>query len=502
MSEKLLKDAGIDSLISMKFQTKVGKESFYETLGSATIPSGIRNAQKRRSIISSLRLLSEKDTNSWKKWFTEVGHLETAIQKQKESTSEVLKDTIGQITFQHEYFKQLNYIPFALMAVSLFKIFLVPTMAILMPFLTILLPYVYLVYGTKLPLPFSSYLKLVWKMWMGGGQEGFNVRSAAQGLTLLFTFVQGIIQPIQNAKHCAHTDAYLLELGGQLLELKRLYTHFERSCFEQEIPFSFPKGLQETFHTDVRQVAVSYLENSLQYDIVLKRLGHLEVLFLLSSHSEFQPVKLLKPSHTPYLHISGLQDLTISKESRVLSTIRITSDSHHTLVTGPNGGGKSSSMRAILQTVLFAQTYGYAAGDSITIRPFHWILSGLLLQDTPGKKSMFESEVYFAASLLQRKTGPGLVLFDELFHSTNPPDGIRTASCFLRNLWKCPHIASIVSTHVFELVENAPDSVQRLCVPGTKYPDGSFEFSYTLQKGICTLSSVERIWQKQGLRCG
>lgn len=500
MSQTLLKDAGIESISSFSFQMPSGKKGFLETLQTATIPNGIRNAKKRQATITAIRTLSEK--NTWSSWFTELGQLEHEIQKQKESQSEILKDTISQITFQNEYFKQLNYIPFALAFVSLFKIFLVPAMAILTPFLTIVLPYMYLTYVMKMPLPFQQYIKLVGKMWFGGGQEGLNIRSATQGITLLFTFVQGIIQPIQNAKHCAHTDVYLLELGGQLLNIRRLYSNFQTSCVKHGIPFSFPKHLEESFYPDIRQTAVAYLENPLQIAYILERLGKLETLYQISCKSEFQPVSFLKPSYAPYLKISGLQDLTIAKKDRVLSTVSLTLGSHHSLVTGPNGGGKSSSMRAILQTVLFAQTFGYAACDSVTLRPFRWILSGLILQDSPGKLSMFESEVYFAASLLKRKTGPGLILFDELFHSTNPPDGIRTATCFLENLWKRDNIASVVSTHVFELVEQAPEKVQRLCVPGTKESDGSFQFSYHLQKGICKLSSVERIWKQQGLHCG
>jgi DNA mismatch repair ATPase MutS len=338
-------------------------------------------------------------------------------------------------------------------------------------------------------------------MWTGSS-EGFNLRSSLQGITILFTVIQGIIQPIQNAKHCANTDTYLKNLGSNLLDAHEIARKLDESCCRNKIQFQFPKGFQETFSTDPRQLAVSFLENPLQFTSLFKLLGKLECLFILSQETSFQPVSFLKPSTTPYLQISGLQDIQIPIQKRVLSSVSLISDKHHSLLTGPNGGGKSSSLRGILQSILFAQTFGYAAVESMTLRPFRWIFSGLLLQDNPGKKSMFESEVRFASSLLQKRDGPGLVLFDELFHSTNPPDGIRTASCFLKNLWKKSNIASIVSTHVFELVEEAPESIQKLCVPGSRKEDGSFLFLYKLQPGICKLSSVELIWNQEGLKCG
>jgi DNA mismatch repair ATPase MutS len=93
----------------------------------------------------------------------------------------------------------------------------------------------------------------------------------------------------------------------------------------------------------------------------------------------------------------------------------------------------------------------------------------------------------------------GLVLFDELFHSTNPPDGTRTAKLFLENLWKQPNVYSIISTHVFEIARNAPDSILRLCVPAHKKENGDIQFTYTLQKGICEISSVDSILKEKGL---
>jgi DNA mismatch repair ATPase MutS len=116
---------------------------------------------------------------------------------------------------------------------------------------------------------------------------------------------------------------------------------------------------------------------------------------------------------------------------------------------------------------------------------------------------MFEREVEFAVQIVQRaKQQPsniGFVVFDELFHSTNPPDGARTAEQFLDQVWKQSNVASFISTHVFSLAKQAPDSIQRLCVPAYKTKGGSLRFTYTLRKGICEVSSVDEILKEKGL---
>jgi len=86
-------------------------------------------------------------------------------------------------------------------------------------------------------------------------------------------------------------------------------------------------------------------------------------------------------------------------------------------------------------------------------------------------------------------------MFDELFHSTNPPDSIRTADKFLEKLWSFNHVASIVSTHVFEIIESSPSFVEKICV-GAKRIDDTLIFDYTIKNGICRESSVEEIWKK------
>jgi DNA mismatch repair protein MSH6 len=240
--------------------------------------------------------------------------------------------------------------------------------------------------------------------------------------------------------------------------------------------------------------------------VALQIVGDLEVVYRLAAYDTLKKVRFQQRSE-PCLLIRGGVDPFLKAETRVPFDIHfVSTKSHHAILTGPNRGGKSSVLRSTLLSVLFAQTFGLGFLDETSmfhLRPFDWISTGLRLEDRPGKISMFESEVEFATQILNiassNKDKVGLVLFDELFHSTNPPDGAHTASIFLRRLWTQKNVASFISTHVFDLALSSPPHVQRLCVPAVKDKMGNLTFTYTLKPGVCQVSSVELILKEKGL---
>jgi DNA mismatch repair ATPase MutS len=186
-------------------------------------------------------------------------------------------------------------------------------------------------------------------------------------------------------------------------------------------------------------------------------------------------------------------------EACVQSSIQIGGNNPHSIITGPNKGGKSSTLRALCLNVWLAQTFGLVFANSAKITPFSWIRSGLRLADLPGEESFFEREIKFAKQTLSAAATkkPGIVFYDECFHSTNPPDGEKTAKIFLSNLWANPNTISLVSTHVFSLVEEAPKNIHKMCVPAEKVGN-QLRYSYRLTPGICKVSSVEEIYKKFG----
>jgi hypothetical protein len=60
-------------------------------------------------------------------------------------------------------------------------------------------------------------------------------------------------------------------------------------------------------------------------------------------------------------------------------------------------------------------------------------------------------------------------------------------------------VISVVSTHLFDWVEKAPKEIQRLCCPAHHDKEGILHFQYELHAGICKVSSVEMLLEKNGL---
>ena len=116
----------------------------------------------------------------------------------------------------------------------------------------------------------------------------------------------------------------------------------------------------------------------------------------------------------------------------------------------------------------------------------------------PRIASLFERAIEIATDILRRNQ-TGLVLIDEIFHSTKPPDGEKSARIFLEQLWSRTNIVSCVSTHVYSIVEDASDKIQRICCFAKENEDKTISYGYTLQKGICKVSSVDDVLREKGL---
>ena len=519
----LIKDAGLEKL-HMHLGCKMAQapQILEKALNGATAVS--QNCyQIRTSAISKFHENENEICADWGQRFQEMANIESELNEFLLPASEDLKklqdDAMAQISFQHPALKCLNFIPYILTGITLFKIWAVPLMAILTPLLVWVLPYIFLKFFYKLPISAEQYTQIIrllmsgnpfnFKPTEGGGvaptiPSSLTFKSVLQNGVMIFSFAHSLIQPVQNAMHLYKTDQTLYENGAKAIRFYELYKGFvAEMTLMNQVNFPFRESLDDMDVRDPRRAIHLLMEQPERFRIACRDIADLEVVWRISRAHFLNPVLVIERGEFPLFQVAGATDLSLltSSSDPVSSTVEFTGVDHHAVLTGPNGGGKSSFLRSLLQCVLIAQAYGVAPADKMVLRRFGWISSGLRLQDAPGTLSMFETEVAFASRILRlsHSRGPGFVIYDELFHSTNPPDGIRTAKVFLKQLWSRPDVLSVVSTHVFDLVESAPESVQRLCCQASVTPDGKLKLLYAVEKGVCRLSSVKSIWERFGL---
>lgn len=490
--QTILRDSRAEKLIDVfGIETTAGQRSFEKQV--RLFSSKQSSLERRKKTILSFQQFFQE--NSEKKEVL-VGLFQELISLEKEiepffNPSTVEKNSFEQLTFSgYSWAKIFNTIPFLLVFVSYFKLYFVPFLALLSPILMFLGPYLLLKFMYDVPISTEQYIEI---MMQTLGIQSFQMspRHILQiGLTG-FSIIQSIVQPIQNALHLRTIHEDMIKKGDSVVHLHRLYDTIRANL----PPLRSPDFLDESAGDSYRAFAGAW-DDPYTLKMMLDYLGDVEVLYRISCHPKIQGVQF-SSRDAPSLEIREGFDPFL--KNPVPFSVRF-GKKNHCILTGPNRGGKSSVLRTTLLYVVLAQTYGVGF-SYCKLAPFHWIATGLKLEDRPGKSSMFEREVEFSVSILKRARESkqrGMVFFDELFHSTNPPDGARTAEVFLSSLWKRPNVASFISTHVFHLAENAPSHIQKLCVPAKQTTEG-LRFQYQLQQGICKVSSVDTILKEKGL---
>jgi hypothetical protein len=490
-TQSLLKDAKADTLKdALGIQTLSGRERF-DALFSKQLLTDKKILQGRQHTLFHYKKQSSSIHSLHESLFNEIQTIEPIL-KTILNPSSLEKESMEQILFsKNEHLQILNTIPFLLLCVSLWKQYVVPLLAVFMPLFFFIVPYFTMRYYYKLPIDIGQYTKIFCVTL--GIPASLDHLQWKQTFQLLFTSVsigQSIYQPIQTSFHIQTIDKELQEKTKALLQLKTIF----------ETMYPEKKELLEDFtDSDSYRSFASGWDFPYRIQLALWMIGDLEVIHRIALHQAIQPVSFQQTKVVKMVELVNPLLDTATPISFLLTPKR-----SHCLMTGPNGGGKSTVLRCILINLVFAQTLGVCFGTSsgtYSLHPFDWIQSGLQLQDLPGQLSMFEREVEFSSQALHKArkypNQRGMLLFDELFHSTNPPDGERTATLFLEQIWAFPHMSSFISTHVFSLAESSPSYVQKLCVPAEQ-KNGTLHFTYRLQEGICKVSSVDLVLKKRG----
>lgn len=485
----------LNHLDIFKFPLEAGRTEFSRMLKSPwTISSKI--LESRQDKIQSLRKNSDV-LNSVEKKLETLKSAESLLLSHKPTESSKVAE--GQIFFQGEATKHLNFVPYCILVCVFLKVWIAPLLALMMPLVLAVMPYVIMTQVMNMPITWEMYTVLMKQMVLGIQQgEPWRAKHWGQALWTLVSLGQGIVQPFLTAYHTSKLDTEIIKRGNAVILIhKTVYNiinqvnHYSE-CFNDLYIPDIP--------SEPHEAAAWYDSEPLGVRALFSALGKITVFTRLGLDSDWKCVNW--KSHTDSsLELSNFSDLAISVERAVNSSAEFCG---HGLLTGPNRGGKSSNLRAILQQVLLGQTTGFTFRAYGSWKPFGLVFTRLKSRDTAGKESLFEMEVRLASQILKTlktERRHTLVLIDELFHSTNPPDAETSAKVFLELLWQYKYVKSVISTHIFILCEMShPVPIQKFCCNADEYEDGSINYSYKLTEGgVCRVSSVREVLYESGL---
>jgi hypothetical protein len=411
--------------------------------------------------------------------------------------NETSKVSEGQIFFQGESTKGFNLIPYCIAIFVFLKIWVAPLLGLMMPLVLAVMPYVIMTQVMDMQITWDMYQVLMKQMVLGlQSGESWKPKHYGQALWTLGSLAQGIIQPFITAYHTRALDKEIQSRGVACIQI---YTTLQTILNQANKFCPVFKSIQLPEPPSEPHEAVAWMQQEpLAYKQLLHSLGYVSTWIQIARDMSWKPVNFTA-SNT--FQIQNMHDLCISQEKAIESTIYLKG---HSLLTGPNRGGKSSSLRSIVQQVILGQTFGFTFSAEGSWHPFQLIFTRLKSRDTAGKESLFEMEVRHASrmlKMLQIRNSHSLVLVDELFHSTNPPDAEIAAKLFLNKLWAHKHVKSMISTHIFSLCDIKHQTpLQLFACPAKEQTDGSIDYSYRLVEGqICTTSSVREVLKESGI---
>ena len=178
-------------------------------------------------------------------------------------------------------------------------------------------------------------------------------------------------------------------------------------------------------------------------------------------------------------------DDRMKKKRYVSNDWKMSEEEHIQLITGPNMGGKSTSMRQNALLVVMAQMGSFIPAKTAQLPIFDRIFTRIgASDDILTGKSTFMVEMMEANTALRYATKHSLILFDEIGRGTATYDGMALAQAMLEYIDEAIGAKTLFSTHYHELTELAEEhqSMRNVHVD-VREEKNEIEFRYRVIEG-------------------
>lgn len=200
-------------------------------------------------------------------------------------------------------------------------------------------------------------------------------------------------------------------------------------------------------------------------------------------------------SDTPYLYMEEFWDPQIDPKRVVTNTLELNNDMRNIYITGPNMGGKSTTIKAIGMNLLLTRL-GIAAAKSIKLTPFSMLnICRYVKEDTKNDLSHFGMEAKTAQLLVQQAQSLpqgqfSFTLLDEFLKGSVSEVNTRAAKEFSQQLARIPSNICVYVTHNLELANilgQGPEKIfENYSVGFDETEQGGLKRTYKIVPGATT----------------
>lgn len=252
----------------------------------------------------------------------------------------------------------------------------------------------------------------------------------------------------------------------------------------------------EKIITDLSNMFIPYTEN---LDITFKAIGLLDFVFAKAKYSK--ALHAIQPTinDKKFINLKNVKHPLLNQESAVPINLSIGEDFTSLIITGPNTGGKTVTLKtAGLICLMACSGLNIPADDGSSIYVFDNIFADIGDdQSIADSLSTFSSHILNIVDIIKKATSNSLILVDELGSGTDPVEGANLAISILEH-FKALNALTIATTHYQELKKYA------LATDG--FENASVEFdietlspTYKLLIGIPGKSNAFEISKKLGI---
>lgn len=369
-----------------------------------------------------------------------------------------------------------------------------PIASVTTPFLYATVPFLVVMYKLKIRLPIRKFVQLlsqaVWTLYtQSSGLAKIQWLSLSASL---FFYLKGIVNTVQISYHTRR-------VANMLYNHMNGFREFLRSSIE--LLNTVEPNYDPTFHEKILSPFWDFTRTNVGLTILAFRKAtvhnHEWTKLFNMVHSALADISIAQYvlhknlCYVEFLNSGTALCLTDMYHPCIENSVSNDADmtSNHLIITGPNAAGKSTYIKAIVSNVVLAQTIGFAHAGSMRMTPFSKIHTQINIPDCKGNESLFQAEMRrckTALNLMRDSSSSHqenvLLVFDEIFNSTNVIEGVAGAYAVLNKLASYTNARIILTTH-YPYLTKLPD-FKRYKMTATIDNEGRIVYPYRITEGI------------------